>query len=78
VALYAEPSPNSKRIQWDCNIQTFEYLAELDSTTRILRTVTKSLYWGMISSRDFVDVVSWNNKPDGSLLSVGEFLAAIP
>lgn len=57
---YCDPKPDGKRVKWDKAIkelEVMEYLRKDDPEMYVLRTMTHNAAFGLISPRDFVDVV---------------------
>ncbi|KAG8575505.1 hypothetical protein GDO81_009580 [Engystomops pustulosus] len=64
-----KPEPDGLRVKWDSNVQDFQLLDTVTDDTTICRTVTPSAAMGIISPRDFVDVVMIKRYEDGSITS---------
>ncbi|XP_064607736.1 stAR-related lipid transfer protein 5-like [Liolophura sinensis] len=65
VFEYVDPKPgDSKRMKWDKNVKNIEAIEELGDDMRIIRVVTSSALMGVISSRDFIDVVKTVKNDD--------------
>ncbi|XP_038669300.1 stAR-related lipid transfer protein 5 isoform X2 [Scyliorhinus canicula] len=52
-----KPVPDGVRVKWDKNVRVFELIAVIDDAVSVCRTVTPSAAKGLISPRDFVDVI---------------------
>ncbi|XP_017554994.1 stAR-related lipid transfer protein 5 [Pygocentrus nattereri] len=63
------PDPNGLRVKWDDNVKKFELLEQVSSDTTVCRTVTPSAAMGIISPRDFVDVILVKRYEDGTITS---------
>eukprot|EP00918_Siedleckia_nematoides_P069780 GHVU01152152.1.p1 GENE.GHVU01152152.1~~GHVU01152152.1.p1 ORF type:complete len:218 (-),score=31.94 GHVU01152152.1:1598-2251(-) len=57
VFSFIDPIPESPRVEWDKAIKELQKLKELDKDLSISRYTTHSAFGGLISSRDFVDLV---------------------
>lgn len=57
VFQYVEPLPDGPRPRWDKNMKKIEVLKWLDKDLRINRACTASACMGLISPRDFVDLI---------------------
>lgn len=57
VFEYIDPWPDSPRLRWDSRMKGLETLKKFDKDLRIMRTFTSSACIGLISPRDFVDVI---------------------
>ncbi|XP_028678351.1 stAR-related lipid transfer protein 5 [Erpetoichthys calabaricus] len=64
-----KPVPNGLRVQWDSNINQFDLIESIDDYVSVCRTVTPSAAMGLISPRDFVDVVLVKQYEDGTFSS---------
>ncbi|KAG9489254.1 hypothetical protein GDO78_005316 [Eleutherodactylus coqui] len=64
-----KPEPGGLRVTWDNNVQDFQLLEAVRDDISICRTVTPSAAMGIISPRDFVDVVMIKRYEDGSITS---------
>ncbi|XP_062869385.1 stAR-related lipid transfer protein 5 [Trichomycterus rosablanca] len=64
-----KPDPNGLRLKWDKNIKKFELLEQISPEVLIGRTVTPSAAMGVISPRDFVDVILVKKYEDGTITS---------
>jgi hypothetical protein len=64
VFSFVDPSPSSPRCQWDKAIKQLHVIDQVDKNVSIMRTVTHSAFGGLISSRDFVDLVVNEITPD--------------
>lgn len=64
VFSFVDPSPSSPRVTWDKAIKEIKILEQLDTNISVVRTVTHSAFAGLISSRDFVDLVVNEKSPD--------------
>lgn len=54
---YVEPLPDGQRLKWDKTMKSIEILKQIDSDLRINRACTHSAAMGLISPRDFVDLI---------------------
>ncbi|GCB75843.1 hypothetical protein scyTo_0015378, partial [Scyliorhinus torazame] len=52
-----KPVPDGLRVKWDKNVRVFELIAVINDAVSVCRTVTPSAAKGLISPRDFVDVI---------------------
>ncbi|CAG2235808.1 unnamed protein product [Mytilus edulis] len=57
VFEYVEPLPEGPRMKWDKNMKKIEVLKWLDKDLRLNRACTSSACMGLISPRDFVDLI---------------------
>ncbi|CAI9719131.1 stAR-related lipid transfer protein 5-like [Octopus vulgaris] len=57
VFEYIDPWPDSPRLKWDNRMKGIETLKKFDKDLRVMRTYTSSACIGLISPRDFVDVI---------------------
>lgn len=64
VFSYIDPTPASPRAKWDKAIRELHIIEQLEKNISVLRTVTHSAFGGLISSRDFVDLVVNETTPD--------------
>ncbi|XP_078386599.1 stAR-related lipid transfer protein 5 [Cetorhinus maximus] len=64
-----KPVPDGLRVKWDKNVKVFELIAAVDATVSVCRTVTPSAAVGIISPRDFVDVILIKQYEDGMISS---------
>uniref|UniRef100_A0A3B1K3U1 StAR related lipid transfer domain containing 5 n=1 Tax=Astyanax mexicanus TaxID=7994 RepID=A0A3B1K3U1_ASTMX len=64
-----KPDPNGLRVKWDNNVKKFELLEQVSSDVTVCRTVTPSAAMGIISPRDFVDVILAKQYEDGTVTS---------
>ncbi|XP_028296760.1 stAR-related lipid transfer protein 5 [Gouania willdenowi] len=64
-----KPVPNGLRVQWDNNVKKFELLEQITENISVCRTVTPSAAMGIISPRDFVDVILIKKYEDGTISS---------
>ncbi|XP_006628690.3 stAR-related lipid transfer protein 5 [Lepisosteus oculatus] len=64
-----EPVPDGLRVKWDNNVKRFELIEKIDDNVSVCRTVTPSAAMGLISPRDFVDVVLVKQYEDGTITS---------
>ncbi|KAL8606443.1 hypothetical protein ACOMHN_015532 [Nucella lapillus] len=68
---YVDPLPSpAPRLRWDKGVKNVEVVRRLDETIRINLTSTNSAAMGLISPRDFVDIVA-SIKSDNSISSCG-------
>ncbi|XP_076465003.1 stAR-related lipid transfer protein 5-like [Babylonia areolata] len=68
---YVDPLPSpAPRLRWDKGIKSIEVFRRLDETHRINLTSTNSAAMGLISPRDFVDVVV-TIKADNTISTCG-------
>ncbi|XP_014673960.1 PREDICTED: stAR-related lipid transfer protein 5-like [Priapulus caudatus] len=65
------PADISFRASWDNGLSSIETLEEIDKDLRVVRSCTKSSVMGLISPRDFVDVVL-DTKYDDVLFTAGK------
>ncbi|KAK6178785.1 hypothetical protein SNE40_011293 [Patella caerulea] len=66
VFQYVDPLPgDAPRLKWDKGLKKIEILKQISDDIRINRTCTDSACMGMISPRDFVDVVLTKKTEDG-------------
>ncbi|XP_021355226.1 stAR-related lipid transfer protein 5-like isoform X2 [Mizuhopecten yessoensis] len=54
---YVEPLPNGHRAKWDKNMKKIEIIKQMENDLRINRACTNSACMGLISPRDFVDLI---------------------
>ncbi|XP_061414475.1 stAR-related lipid transfer protein 5 [Lethenteron reissneri] len=66
---FVKPTPDGLRVKWDRNVRAFQILQSLDEELSVCRTITSSAAMGVISARDFVDVVLVKRYDDGSIAS---------
>lgn len=64
-----KPIPNGLRVKWDSNVKKFELLEQITEDVSVCRTVTPSAAMGIISPRDFVDVIVVKKYEDGTISS---------
>ncbi|XP_067827715.1 stAR-related lipid transfer protein 5 isoform X1 [Heptranchias perlo] len=64
-----KPVPDGLRVKWDKNVKVFELIETIDDAVSVYRTVTPSAAVGIISPRDFVDVVLIKQYEDGTISS---------
>ncbi|KAK3533921.1 hypothetical protein QTP70_034910, partial [Hemibagrus guttatus] len=64
-----KPDPNGLRLKWDNNVKKFELLEQVSTDITVCRTVTPSAAMGVISPRDFVDVILVKQYEDGTITS---------
>ncbi|KAF5906188.1 stAR-related lipid transfer protein 5, partial [Clarias magur] len=64
-----KPVPNGLRLKWDNNVKKFELLEQVSADVTVCRTVTTSAAMGVISPRDFVDVILVKQYEDGTITS---------
>ncbi|XP_018618959.1 stAR-related lipid transfer protein 5 [Scleropages formosus] len=64
-----KPAPGGLRLQWDRNVDQFELIQKVSEDISVYRTVTPSAAMGIISPRDFVDVVLVKQYEDGTISS---------
>ncbi|KAK6475084.1 stAR-related lipid transfer protein 5-like [Huso huso] len=64
-----KPVPGGLRVKWDNNVKKFELIQSIDDEVSVCRTVTPSAAMGIISPRDFVDVVLVKRYEDGTITS---------
>ncbi|XP_041082848.1 stAR-related lipid transfer protein 5-like isoform X1 [Polyodon spathula] len=64
-----KPVPDGLRVKWDNNVKKFELIQSIDDEVSVCRTVTPSAAMGIISPRDFVDVVLVKRYEDGTITS---------
>lgn len=56
-------------MKWDKNVKVFELIQTINDTLSVCRTVTPSAALGIISPRDFVDVILIKQYEDGTISS---------
>lgn len=56
---YILPGPNRVRRQWDDTVKEWNIIETIHESSIVLQSITKSVAWGLISSRDFVDLIKW-------------------
>ncbi|MGH0135423.1 UNVERIFIED_CONTAM: hypothetical protein FKN15_015330 [Acipenser sinensis] len=83
VWMCLKPVPDGLRVKWDNNVKKFELIQSIDDVQELFvfsthvqevsvcRTVTPSAAMGIISPRDFVDVVLVKRYEDGTITSNG-------
>ncbi|XP_060062496.1 stAR-related lipid transfer protein 5-like [Ylistrum balloti] len=54
---YIEPLPDGHRAKWDKNMKKIEIIKQIDKDLRVNRACTNSACMGLISPRDFVDLI---------------------
>nr|AJM13631.1 stAR-related lipid transfer protein 5-like protein [Mimachlamys nobilis] len=54
---YVEPLPSGPRAKWDKNMKKIEIIKQIEDDLRINRACTSSACMGLISPRDFVDLI---------------------
>lgn len=54
---YIDPAPTSPRSEWDKAIKEIQLIEQIDLNVSVVRTITYSAFAGLISSRDFTDIV---------------------
>ncbi|XP_069136982.1 stAR-related lipid transfer protein 5-like isoform X2 [Argopecten irradians] len=54
---YVEPLPNGHRAKWDKNMKKIEIVKQIEKDLRVNRACTNSACMGLISPRDFVDLI---------------------
>lgn len=64
VFSYVDPSPHSPRCKWDKAIKELQIVEQINKSTSIIRTITHSAFGGLISSRDFIDLIVNETTPD--------------
>ncbi|XP_030620946.1 stAR-related lipid transfer protein 5 [Chanos chanos] len=64
-----KPDPHGLRVKWDSNVKKFELLEHVTKDITVCRTVTPSAAMGIISPRDFVDVILVKRYEDGTITS---------
>ncbi|XP_061885957.1 stAR-related lipid transfer protein 5 [Entelurus aequoreus] len=64
-----KPVPKGRRVNWDNNVKKFDLLEQVTEDISICRTVTPSAAMGIISPRDFVDVILIRQHEDGAISS---------
>jgi len=71
VFSYIDPNPNGSRSKWDKAIKELQVVETIDSEVSVVRTITHSAFGGLISARDFTDLVI-NEKTDDYLSTNAE------
>ncbi|XP_066503765.1 stAR-related lipid transfer protein 5 [Hoplias malabaricus] len=64
-----KPDPDGLRVKWDNNVKKFQLLEQVSTHVTVCRTVTPSAAMGIISPRDFVDVILVKQYEDGTVTS---------
>ncbi|XP_007905314.1 stAR-related lipid transfer protein 5 [Callorhinchus milii] len=64
-----KPDPDGLRVKWDKNVKAFEVIEIIDNAISVCRTITPSAAVGLISPRDFVDVIFSKKYEDGTASS---------
>lgn len=64
---YILPGPNRVRKQWDNTVKEWNIIETVHESSIVLQTITKSVAWGLISSRDFVDLIKWGCVEESGL-----------
>lgn len=54
---YVEPLPDGHRAKWDKNMKKIEIVKQIEKDLRVNRACTNSACMGLISPRDFVDLI---------------------
>ncbi|KAK7912935.1 hypothetical protein WMY93_013146 [Mugilogobius chulae] len=72
-----KPIPNGLRVKWDSNVKKFELLQQITEDVSVCRTVTPSAAMGIISPRDFVDVIVVKKYEDGTISSNVLFVSSL-
>ncbi|XP_063045026.1 stAR-related lipid transfer protein 5 [Engraulis encrasicolus] len=70
-----KPEPNGIRVKWDSNVKKFELLEQITEDISVCRTITPSAAMGIISPRDFVDVILVKQYEDGTITSNATHIA---
>ncbi|ESP05526.1 hypothetical protein LOTGIDRAFT_102899 [Lottia gigantea] len=79
VFQYVDPLPgDAPRLKWDKGIKKIEILKTISDDVRINRVCTDSACMGMISPRDFVDVILNKKTEDGMSTNVSIDYAECP
>uniref|UniRef100_A0A8C4NJ07 StAR-related lipid transfer (START) domain containing 5 n=1 Tax=Eptatretus burgeri TaxID=7764 RepID=A0A8C4NJ07_EPTBU len=66
---FVRPVENGLRTKWDHNVQTFSVLKNIEKDLTVCRTVTPSSMKGLISAREFIDLVIIRRYHDGTISS---------
>lgn len=64
VFSFIDPDPNGPRSKWDKAIKELQIVDKVDSDLTVVRTITHSAFGGIISSRDFVDLIANVNNDE--------------
>ncbi|KAM4748255.1 stAR-related lipid transfer protein 5 [Rhinophrynus dorsalis] len=64
-----KPEPGGLRVKWDNNVDEFHLIETITDDITVCQTITPSAAMGIISPRDFVDVVLIKRYEDGSITS---------
>ncbi|XP_065912649.1 stAR-related lipid transfer protein 5-like isoform X2 [Dysidea avara] len=64
---YLIPGPGRVRRKWDHSVKDWNLVETVNESSIVLQSITKSYAWGLISSRDFVDLIKWGCVEDSGL-----------
>ncbi|XP_071846109.1 stAR-related lipid transfer protein 5-like isoform X1 [Apostichopus japonicus] len=68
VVRYILPSPRGLRGKWDKTVKESEVIEKIDEDLIVGRSATHSVAMGLISSRDFVDLITVRRYPEESII----------
>ncbi|KAJ8030017.1 StAR-related lipid transfer protein 5 [Holothuria leucospilota] len=68
VIRYILPSPRGLRGKWDKTVKESEVIEKIDEDLIVGRSATHSVAMGLISSRDFVDLIAVRRYPEESII----------
>lgn len=71
VFFFIDPTPSGPRSKWDKAIKELQVIDTVDTNLTVVRTITHSAFGGLISARDFTDLVV-NEKTDEYLATSAE------
>ncbi|XP_072037432.1 stAR-related lipid transfer protein 5-like [Amphiura filiformis] len=72
VAKTWAPKPRGVREDWDKSVTSSDCLKDINEELMIIRTVTPSAAMGLISSREFIDLIMLRYEEDGeTAMTVG-------
>lgn len=69
IIHYILPSPKGLRGKWDKNVKESEVIEDVNENLIIARSATHSAAMGLISSRDFVDLITVRRYPDRGIVA---------